>query len=268
MDLSIKNGCKLIIALSAAAILPVHAYQSYFAGPYVGVNAGYSVGKSSSTLNTRYVPGSYFGTSDISQLNNDGTKNLSLRDFTGGVQAGYNYPLGDAVIGIEADFNSLASSDSSTITVPYQSVPAYSITLYTKTQTDWLFTLRPRIGYVANCTLFYITGGLAVVQLKTNNTFSDDYLINTPDYSNASESASVSQSKVGGVIGGGIEYAFTQNLSVKAEYLYARFGHVSSNGNVSLNPIYTNDEPAPAPFHHSADFVTNIFRLGLNYKFG
>lgn len=269
MSMSFKKRCKLIIALSAAAILPAHAYQTFFSGPYIGLNAGYSVGNSRSTLSTTYVPGSYFGVSDISQLNNDGTKNLSLHDFTGGVQAGYNYPISsDVVIGIEADFNSLSSSESHTITVPYLTAPESTFTLYTKTQTDWLFTLRPRIGYVANCTLFYITGGLAVTQLKTNNTFSDDYQFGTPDFSNANESASASQSKVGGVIGGGFEYAFTQNLSVKGEYLYARFGHVSSDGSVSLNPIYTNDDPVPAPFHYSADFSTNIFRLGLNYTFG
>jgi outer membrane immunogenic protein len=262
-----NNGFKLALTLLTAVTLPAHAYTSSFSGAYLGLNAGYSAGKSSTSTTTHFVSDSYFGPTDITQINDAGSKNLTLHSFIGGIQGGYNYTSCNFLLGLEADINSMSSSDSSTRSVYYITAPESAFTLYTKVRTNWLFTLRPRIGYVVNNTLFYITGGLAITQLKTNDSFSDDYQINTPNASNAFESASASQTKTGGIIGGGIEYAVTPKLSVKAEYLYARFGHVSSNGNLSLNPIYVVGFNPTAPFHHKANFTTDILRVGVNYHF-
>jgi opacity protein-like surface antigen len=71
------------------------------------------------------------------------------------------HSLRHRVWGIEADIQSLDLSDShggkfryTTNNAPYN--------LSTSTKTDWLFTLRGRVGYAFNRSLVYFTGGLAV----------------------------------------------------------------------------------------------------------
>ena len=98
------------------------------------------------------------------------------------------------------------------------------------------------------------TGGLAVTELKYNNTFTDTFAA-------ASENGSVSKTKAGWVVGGGVEYGITRNWSVKAEYLYMDFGSVSSTGVVSTNIAQT------ATLGHFADLKANIMRAGINYRF-
>ena len=60
--------------------------------------------------------------------------------------------------------------------------------------------------------------------------------------------------RVGYTVGGGVEYAFTPNWSVKAEYLYVDLRQNNNNNFFFVNNNVRND------FH--------IARVGLNYKFG
>ena len=57
----------------------------------------------------------------------------------------------------------------------------------------------------------------------------------------------------GGVIGGGVEYAFTNNISAKAEYLYA--------------PMSSKSYFAGTPIAENSGLAVSVARLGLNYKF-
>ena len=71
-------------------------------------------------------------------------------------------------------------------------------------------TVRARLGYAIDRTLIYITGGLAYGGLNTN-----------PLTGNTT-------SNVGWTIGGGVEYAFTNNWTAKIEGLYVDTGEESS----------------------------------------
>jgi outer membrane immunogenic protein len=96
-----------------------------------------------------------------------------------------------------------------------------------------------------------VTGGLAVTELKYNNTF-------TETFSGLFENGSVSKTKAGWTVGGGVEHAVLNAWSVKAEYLYVDFGSVSSTG-----VTQRFDET----FSHSANLKSHIVRAGINYKF-
>jgi outer membrane immunogenic protein len=48
---------------------------------------------------------------------------------------------------------------------------------------------------------------------------------------------SASQTRVGSTVGGGVEYKFTRNWSVKAEYLYIDFGSSSYFNGAGLTPL-------------------------------
>jgi outer membrane immunogenic protein len=63
--------------------------------------------------------------------------------------------------------------------------------------------------------------------------------------------------RVGFVYGGGAEWAFAPAWSVKAEYLRTDFGDKATYG-TPANPLIENVSLKNL----------NIFRLGLNYRFG
>src|SRR5262249_19193237 len=69
-----------------------------------------------------------------------------------------------------------------------------------------------------------------------------------------------SRDRTGWTLGVGAEYAFTNNWTVKAEYLYANFGHAGGNSGFLLPGVV-----AAATGHRDLD--VNIIRLGVNYKF-
>lgn len=59
-------------------------------------------------------------------------------------------------------------------------------------------------------------------------------------------------------MGAGIEYAFVNNWSIKAEYLYVDLNR--------HNATATGPGVAPVPF--TTRWTDNIARVGLNYRFG
>ena len=71
--------------------------------------------------------------------------------------------------------------------------------------------------------------------------------------------------RAGWAVGGGGEYRFASNWSVKLEYLYYDLG---SEKYTIFNPLFPFT-PGPARgFDSTADFTGHIARVGLNYKFG
>lgn len=254
----------------AAQAFQVPAHFSYH-GFYAGLNGGDATAQSSTKTTNSFVPNSYFFQSDIAQIANAGNKTLNMSNLTGGIEGGYNYLYRHILLGAEIDFETLSASSSNTNTQIYQSAPPFTFTMYTKVSTNWLFTARPRIGYVfTNNILLYLTGGLAVTQLKTYQTFSDNYV--GPPPTNAAENAGKTQNKSGWVVGGGVEYPVAEHVSIKAEYLYSQFGKVSSSGQLTLNPAYLALFVPPlntqAPFTHTANLTDKIIRVGVNYHFG
>lgn len=265
---------KQVLAIYCVTTMTAFAFQApvnfNYNGFYAGLNGGYAYSQSSTKTTTSFVPGSYFLGSDIQQINNSGSKTLSVNNFTGGIEGGYNHLFNRILLGAEADFESLSGSASNSYTVMYLSAPGFSFNMYTKTTTNWLFTLRPRIGYLfTNNTLLYLTGGLAVAQFKIYQSFSDNFAGPIP--SGAAENSSKTQNQSGFVVGAGIEYPVAQHVTIKAEYLYSQFGNVNSSGQMTFNPAYlaTFIPPMvqPAAFNHSANLSDNMFRLGINYNF-
>jgi outer membrane immunogenic protein len=66
-----------------------------------------------------------------------------------------------------------------------------------------------------------------------------------------------SSTQIGWTAGGGVEYAFTPNLTAKVEYLYVDLGTMScstSCGVATGTPI-------------SVSLTENVVRAGINYKF-
>jgi outer membrane immunogenic protein len=65
------------------------------------------------------------------------------------------------------------------------------------------------------------------------------------------------------VIGGGVEYAITNNITIKGEYLYADLGRSKVNNIASTtSPFFTGTAVSG-----KIDWNASIFRAGVNYKF-
>ncbi len=222
-------------------------------GAYVGANAGYVWGDADTRTSTQ--AGTYFAGSSVSAVNSSGVAKVHPDGFTGGAQAGFNWQSGNVVFGVEGDFDAYDLNESRTVTTLYPAFAPSTFTLHQAVNADWLLTLRPRVGYAANNLLAYVTGGLAVTELKNSNSFSDTFGLG------AAESSSASKTKYGWALGAGLEYAVTSNWSAKAEYLYTDFGSMTSSG------VLTASGPSSAPFSHAADLNSSIVRIGVNYTF-
>lgn len=244
----------------APAPAPVYVPPPFnWTGFYVGVNAGgvWSSGSRSASLVdpgaaaflSAYFPGGIGS-------NNSG--------FIGGGQVGYNWQSGAFVLGGEADFDGTSLGK----TYNYASAPfagagipslllGDSLFVHAKANLDWLGTVRARVGFVAtpdNRLLIYGTGGFAYAGGSSN--------FNVYDATQGLFwGGSPSSTRSGWTIGGGVEYAMTNNITVRGEYLYVDLGSktVSTNTLAVLGaPVY-----ATAKINYDA----SIFRVGVNYKF-
>jgi outer membrane immunogenic protein len=252
----------------AAADLPARTYTKApvvdpaynWTGFYLGVNAGGTWGRSDPTTSTVFSPTGYFATTSPGAIAIAGAQRLNSSGFTGGLTAGYNWQSGNIVFGLESDFNYFGLKGSSSGTGIYPCCAPTIFTVNTSASTDWLITLRPRLGIASNNWLFYVTGGLAVANVKSNFIFTDTF-------ATATESGSISSTKAGWTVGGGVEYALMNGWSIKGEYLHVDLG---SDSVTSTNlRVFTPSIAFPANiFTHSNNLHADIVRAGLNYKFG
>jgi outer membrane immunogenic protein len=164
-------------------------------GPYVGVHAGYG------------IP-SFDGVYDS---NEEDREDMSFADdidadgILGGVQLGYNLQTGsNFVFGIEGDFSVTDFSGDTEDDDPENNDGIDA-------DVDFLASLRARAGFAADNVLFYATGGLA-------------YAHSDFDFTNEGDDAgSIDLDSWGYVVGGGVEWAFQENLSLRIEGLYYGF---------------------------------------------
>jgi outer membrane immunogenic protein len=218
---------------------PVYSWTGF----YIGLNAGYGWSNANFSL-TPTGASPVIGPDEIST-----DKTLHAHGFVGGGQAGYNFQVNQFVLGIEGDFDYYNAHD----TFVGGALPPSSIDSYSQeTKQNWLATVRGRFGWAFDRWLVYGTGGLAV----------SNWEVNMHMTSAAVDAVfSSDETRTGWTAGGGVEFAFDRNWSVKGEYLYADFGHATGS---SLFP------PPNAPnftADHSVHLVTQVIRAGINYKF-
>ena len=250
-DMSMNNMSMNKMPMKAA-VAPAPAYQ--WSGCYVGINGGGGAG--SSNFTTTVGAGSYLlvgaGGSDPGEVTSDGTGSHNNSNVVGGGQAGCNWQSGTVVFGLEGDFDYFRSTSAfynNTNTLPTSGnafVIGQSIT------SDYLATVRPRIGVAADRNFAYITGGAAFTDAKYTESYADG--------GGGIGVATASKFLTGWTAGAGWEYAWTDHWTVKFEYLYSAFPTTGVTG-VITGPGGTN------PLHGSADLVIQLARAGLNFKF-
>ena len=194
--------------------------------------------------------------------------------FIGGGQIGYNYtPSPNWLLGIEADFQGIAGAHSTASTggagIPLCCSDENIVSASTATKSlGYLGTVRGRIGYEFMPTLLvYATGGLAYGSVKSSSSIWQNNLFDggVPDNSGFASYGNYSQTRAGWVVGGGLEWMFMPNWSLKAEYLHYDLGRATYGmGGLAFNDpdlLYASSPVA------STRFNGNIARVGINYHF-
>lgn len=172
--LAIVSGAWIMLAAGAASAAdlnrgyykgPAYAPPPPYSwvGPYIGANLGFQWG----------------------EITNNPTEPAGI---AGGLQAGYNWQMGQFVFGGEADIQASAADDTF---APWQF------------SNPWFGTLRARGGLAFNNVLLYVTGGFAYGKVE-------------------GEFAGLSESRMlyGYTLGAGMEVGFTPNWSARVEYLW------------------------------------------------
>lgn len=232
-------------------------------GFYLGGTLNFSAGSFATKTATSLTGAYYIDSGAVSAVNGAGVQTIEpFTAATAGLTAGYNWQVGSAVLGVEADIQEMQLSRGVLVgPVGYGEFAHPGFTIGLAPSANWLATIRPRIGWATDDFLFYGTAGAAVTRINAQFAFADDF--------GSMESAILSTTRIGFAVGGGAEVALWDNWTAKAEYLYVHFSPVSI---VSSNLLVATATPATAvpdqPFTHSVDLSANLVRLGLNYHFG
>jgi outer membrane immunogenic protein len=217
---------------------PIAAPVFTWTGFYVGLNAGAGFnGGDRGYSDFGYGGPNYSGS--IGSNNDAG--------FTGGAQAGYNMQFGAFVAGIEADINYLDRGNGGSSVVN----PAVGIN-YNLTHGDsnnWFGTVRGRLGFAFDRALILATGGWAYGGKigGVGGTYNGVLMTSTGN----------SDSNSGWVLGGGVEYAFTNAWSVKLEYLHLDLGDKTQR--LFTSPTTGIDVKTDNKF--------DVVRAGVNFRF-
>jgi outer membrane immunogenic protein len=198
-----------------------YAPEFRWSGFYAGLQAGYAWGDTSASLTT-LAPFAVEG------------YGYSTSGAIGGVHAGFNWQSSNVVFGVETDLelSGIEGSGRGTLGGGHA------------TSIDWMGSLRGRAGITMGRTLFYLTGGLAYGDVSVERT------------SGAVATALMADSawKTGWTLGGGIEHAFTPNMTARIEYRYTDLGNVS----------FTSFAGGAS---ESTDVTHGAVRAGLSFKF-
>jgi outer membrane immunogenic protein len=189
-------------------------------GIYFGINGGYELGGSQ-----------WSGPATPPDFNVNG-------GLIGGT-IGANFQVEQFVFGVESDFDwqglKGTSNNGNCVFAPPAGNGAQC-----QTKSNWLATIRGRVGLAWDKVLFYGTAGGASGNIQAGLT----------------SGASISSTAIGWVAGGGTELALSDNLTARAEYLYVDLTNVSCGATCGTAVPFTG-----------VNLAENIIRVGIDYKF-
>jgi len=202
---------------------PAPAYNALPTFTWTGFYAGANIGYGRSTGSNQVFDPAF-------NVTGGGRKG----GFVGGVQGGYNYQLGMFVVGAETDIQYAAIGDKGA---------TYRGTYYPGDSDGYFGTIRARAGLAVDRALVFGTLGFAYGNIGGNKG-----LDKALGYYRGGDTAG------GWTMGGGLEYAFGDNLSAKVEGLY-------------VNLDTSSDYSVANRVNIRRDTEFGVFRAGLNYKF-
>jgi len=218
------SGSTIAQAGGATPLKKPASFEERWNGVYGGISIGGGWGQS----NTFY---------DRAGNDHLTPETIDPAGFMFSLNFGYNHQLTDnIVLGIEADigFMDISAPDRQNL---------WDGHIWKSRYGGMWGTVRPRIGYVVDDFMIFATGGLAFME-------TDEYILGDND---ATQNTYNSGVHTGWVAGIGVEYALTERISTKLEFLHMEFPEY--RGYTNNNELYG--------FQNSVDMI----KIGLNYKF-
>ncbi|WP_026606000.1 outer membrane protein [Methylocapsa acidiphila] len=164
----------------------------------------------------------------------------------GGLNFGYNIQAGMFVVGLQAEYN-FAGISGNAIAYP----------LNTTTSAIRQFgSVDARVGVALDRVLLYAIGGFAYADARNSISYPISSAV-----AFASD-RSYGSNLYGWDVGAGVEYAFADNWTARAEYRYYNWGTKSYYDSLNYG-AYTGYFPG-----HTVSENLHTGRIGLTYKFG
>jgi outer membrane immunogenic protein len=266
------------VALTAASVLTLSAaanagdmYQSgagskeipyigvNWSGFYIGGNEGYGFGKGGSVHALHKMD---VGIPADSVPFTDAKTFLTEGAFGGG-QLGFNWQQGRLVYGIEADIQGANLGGATDAQVTNNIAPSYGASAHARSTLQWFETFRGRLGVslLDGKALIYATGGAAIGTVQDKMDWANDNF--SAHTKGRIDSVGVA---TGYTVGGGFEYMFMPQWSLKVEYTFLDLGKktLSQDSGSIRFPAGTMHASTAASFNHQYDTV----RAGINYHVG
>ena len=225
------------LAVKAPPPPPVPVFS--WTGFYIGANIGGA-----------WANNNWRDTLFLTNFNNNNNNGV----FIGGGQIGGNYQIGSFVIGGEWDFDWAGNNNNGTGVI----IPGVGNIVVTNNN-RWITTVAARFGFAVDHWLFYGKAGggwvgnnnLTVTNVTTGLSLTCGTFTTLTNCGNNTG---------GWLVGAGVEYAFTNNWTVKVEYDYLGLGN------------RTFFIPATSPFLPGDTFTSNnrnvqMVKVGVNYLF-
>lgn len=265
-----------VLTTAHAADLPARVYSkappmapiANWTGFYAGLNIGY--GFKDPTVS--FVPGDPLFTLNTPAGGIPSTS-YNVKGVTGGGQIGYNWQLSPNWLwGLETDFNGTDIKGAGTSVF---ALGGAASSIVASQNVEWFGTVRARLGWLPTSTLLvYGTGGFAYASVREN------VVLNSAPGSGANAfgfgwnctgtgancfAGSSTKIATGYTVGGGLEYAAWQNITVKVEYLYVNLGSQATVRGVATNFVGAANPSSFIANYSNLDF--NVVRIGANWRF-
>jgi len=216
-----------------------------WAGWYAGLNAGAVSGEERVAWSAAAAALNGFNNLGASDINTSSPGHVRTAGFTGGGQFGYNFQFQSLVAGAEADLQYTGINGSrSLLSTIFQDPYTQAV------QSNWLSTVRGRLGVTNQSWLLYATAGLAVGQMN----FTDNFL---GLHGVGPINSSVSSARAGWAAGAGAEVIVARSWSIKLEYLHVDLGSQTDVAQSLVNS---------AAITHNYSLTGDIARIGTNYR--
>ncbi|HEV2047420.1 MAG TPA: outer membrane beta-barrel protein [Chthoniobacterales bacterium] len=174
--------------------------------------------------------------------------NKNQSGFIGGGELGFNYQWRCLVLGVEGTFSYSDLQGHTVKDFKNADEPnAYD------TRSDWQGTISGRAGFAWNKFLFYAKGGGAFVQQRYSWLHGDNE-------SELVDTFKTDETRVGALVGGGLEYMISCHWSAKVEYNHFFLGKDTISGT-------RIDDGVGQPESYDVDLDQDSVQVGINYKF-
>ena len=178
----------------------------------------------------------------------------------GGANLGYNYQINHWVIGVEGSVDGTSLSNTGGLAFPDGTI------LAVHSSTDVQGSIRGRVGIAWDRALIFATGGVAFGGFNTRYNY-DGFgaAVGAAHLAPFFASSNLSDTHVGWTVGGGVQYAITNDWSVRADYRYTDWG--------SINEVLFGGTKFPTHFSNFFGYdgnrrvQQNQVQVGFDYKF-